>query len=196
MANLYAIHSVGASLATWLRNRYPSDLSGDLACAFRLLSSADLVTLDDNPSNATVGIYLHRVVPNQQVGNQRLPGAAADRRPSLALDLHYLITVLAGGALAEQTVAAWVMRELHEHPLLDRSVLSADAGWRADEVVHVLPGEMDADQLSRVWESFRRTYRLTLPYIARVVRLDPEPTFAGAPVVATRDGLGPLEAVR
>lgn len=195
MANLYAIHSVGASLATWLRNRYPADFTGDLACAFRLLSSADLVTLDDSPGNATVGIYLHRVVPNQQIGNQRPVGASL-ARPSLALDLHYLITVIAGGALAEQTVAAWVMRELHEHPLLDRSVLSADAGWRADEVVQVLPAAMDADQLSRVWESFRRTYRLTLPYVARVVRLDPDRVEDAAPVVATRDGLGPLEAVR
>lgn len=195
MANLYAIHSVGASLATWLRNRYPADLRAALPCAFRVLSSADLAQLDETPGNATVGIYLHRLTINEQGRHQRA-GNASDAAPPLALDLHLLITISADSALGEHTVAGWVMRELHERPLFDRSVLSTDAGWRADELVHVIPAELDQADLSRVWESFRRTYRLTLPYVARVVRLDPSTTPDGAPVVATRRGLGPIEAVR
>ena len=196
MANLYAIHSVGASLATWMRNRYPAELRAAMPCAFRVLSSGDLAQLDESPGNATVGIYLHRLTINEQGRHHRASGASSDAVPPLALDLHLLITISADGALAEHTVAGWVMRELHERPLFDRSVLSTDAGWRADELVHVIPAELGHEDLSRVWESFRRTYRLTLPYVARVVRLDPSTTPDGAPVVAIRQGLGPIEVVR
>ncbi len=197
MANLNAIHAVGASLVTWLRNRYPVELVATHDCSFRLLSSSELAALDESASGtATCALYLHRVSHDGQTRHLRPAGLRSDTPPPVALALHYLVTVIADAAWHEHVIAAWVVRELHEHPLLDGSVLSADAGWAADEVVQVLPDEMPPETLSRIWESFRHTHRLTLPYIARTVRLDPSMQDDGPPVVAVRSGQGPVGAVR
>jgi hypothetical protein len=196
MAGLAAIHSVGSSLATWLRNRYPVPLVTDHPCSFRLLSSSELAQLDETPGEATCALYLHRIAHDPVARHLRTPGMRADAQPSLALTLHYLVTVIASGALAEHLIAAWVARELHEHPLLDASVLSSDAGWANDEVVQILPDPLEPETLARIWESFRHTHRLTLPYVARTVRIDPSVAPVGAPVVAIRTALGPVDAVR
>lgn len=196
MAGLAAIHSVGSSLATWLRNRYPAELAAAHSCSFRLLSSAELAQLDETPGEATCALYLHRIGYDPVSRHLRRPGTRADAAPPLALTLHYFVTVIAGGALAEHTIAAWVARELHEHPLLDASLLSADAGWRLDEGVQIMPDPLEPEVLARIWESFRHTHRLTLPYVVRTVCIDPSSDPDGAPVVAIRTGVAPIETVR
>jgi hypothetical protein len=52
MANVFAIHSVGNSIATYLRNSYPRVLAGlDMPdCAFDLVSSGELA---GEPGDAT-----------------------------------------------------------------------------------------------------------------------------------------------
>lgn len=169
VANCFAIHSVAASLITWLRNRYP--LAASIPCSFRLLSSTELAALDESPGTTTVGVYVHRVAFNPQARNHR---AAGRERWQIHLDLHLLITITAGGALAEHTVAAWILRELETHPVFDRSLLSSDAAWQSDESVSFSPLDLDAEALARLWEAFHRPYRMTLPYLARVLRIDPE----------------------
>jgi hypothetical protein len=46
MANLFAIHSVGASLMTYFRNAYPEPLRTDHPCDFRVISSAEIIDMD------------------------------------------------------------------------------------------------------------------------------------------------------
>ena len=54
----------------------------------------------------------------------------------LSLDLHYLMTVWADGALAGQTILAWAMHEIY-HPVLDESSLSPEAQWAAGELIQL-----------------------------------------------------------
>ena len=59
MANVFAIHSVGNSIVTYLRNSYPQALAGlDMpACAFELVSSGELA---GEPGDATrITLYLY-----------------------------------------------------------------------------------------------------------------------------------------
>ena len=78
------------------------------------------------------------------------------------------------------------MRQLHQVPVLDASILSADASWAADDVIQLIPEEISTEDLMRVWDAIEPAYRLSLSYIARVVRIDPDQTTAHRPVVATR----------
>jgi len=85
------------------------------------------------------------------------------------------------------------MRELYQHPLLDVATLSPEAGWSAADMVQVIPAELSTEDLMRIWDALEPSYRLSVSYIARMVRLDvatPEP---GRPVVAVRHGHGVLE---
>ena len=73
------------------------------------------------------------------------------------------------------------------HPTLDSSSLSPEARWGASDVVQLIPAELTAEELFRLWELLQPKYHLSVSYIARVVRVDTDVT-AGAPVVATRFG--------
>ena len=92
----------------------------------------------------------------------------------LSLDLHYMVTAWGTTSLDEQLTFAWTLRQMHEHPVLDASALSPEAGWTPDEVIQIVPAELTTEDMMRVWDGFEASYRLSSTYIARLVRLDPD----------------------
>lgn len=179
MANFFAIHSVAASLMTYLRNAYPSPLREAHPCSFQVLSSEELASWEAG-TGAVLTLFIYRVTPEEHSRN-RVSGPTA----FLGLELHMLLTIWTSDALTEHAICAWVMSELHRRPTLDSSSLTSDAGWRADESVQIIPDTFSTDELFRVWDALAPKYRLSLPYRARVVQLDLGP-MEGRPVVATR----------
>ncbi len=195
MANLLAVHSVGASLVTFLRNSYPESLRTAHPCEFRLLSSGELA----EPGNfeTSLSLFLYRVSINEHLRN--IPDRArgnGDGLVPLSLDLHYLMTVWAGSALAEQLIIAWAMRQLYHHSVLDISSLSSEAEWNAGDIIQVLPGEVSTEDMMRIWDALDPPYRLSVSYVARVVRIDADREADRRPVVATRFSVTEREAAR
>jgi len=190
MANVFAIHSVGNSIATYLRNSYPQNLAGlDMPdCAFDLVSSGELA---GEPGDATrITLYLYRITVNEH-SRQMLATAAARARPiGLGLDLHFLMSAWAGNARDEHTMLAWAIRQLHMFPILDASSLSPEAGWGANEVIQIIPAELPTEDVMRIWDALDPAYRLSVSYIARLVRLDPDAQQHARPAVATRFAYG------
>ena len=92
--------------------------------------------------------------------------------PPLALDLHYLLTAWCDDALMEQTVLTWAIREIQLHPVLGSSALSSEANWNPTDVVQLVPEELSLEDTSRIWRSLSPKYRLSVAYVARVVRVD------------------------
>lgn len=173
MANVFAIHSVGNSIATFLRNTYPQQIGGVAMpeCQFEQISSGELAgNLADAPTRIT--LFLYRVLVNEHSRQLRRAGTTADQRAPLNLDLHYLMTVWAANPLDEQVTLTWAMRQIHEAPVLDASSLSPDGGWARDEVVQIIPAELSTEDLMRIWDALEPPYRLSVSYVARVVRLD------------------------
>ena len=191
MANYRAIHSVGSSLVLSLQNSYPPELHADHNIAFALLSSASFAA--ETPIASTLGLYLYRVTVNEHLRNTLRPNDPSDARVPLGLDLHYLLIPFVDDAMGEHRVLAWAMRELYEHPVLDVATLSPEAGWSASDLVQVIPAELSTEDMMRIWDALEPSYRLSVSYIARVVRIDvptPEP---GRPVVEVRKNFGRLE---
>jgi hypothetical protein len=77
------------------------------------------------------------------------------------------------------------MREIQMHPVLDSSALSPEAGWTAADVVQLIPAELSNDDLFRIWDLLQPKYRLSISYVARVVRIDTD-TDSDRPAVAMR----------
>lgn len=194
MANLLAIHSVGSSLMTYLRNSYPDDLRADLPCEFRLLSSGELAEPGD--IGTALSLFLYRVTMNEHLRNAGRIDNPADVNVPLALDLHYLMTVWANNAHTEQVILAWAMRQFHLHPVLDISALSPEAAWSAGDIIHLMPAELSNEDVMRIWDALDPPYRLSVSYIARVVRIDPDKVDDARPVVATQFSWSTREAVR
>src|SRR5205085_2806484 len=102
MANVFATHSVGNSLITYLKNAYPEPLRTDLPFDFKLISSGELSAGPD-PRN-TVTLFLFRTTQNEYLRSRKISSDPANANPPLSIDLHYLLTVWTDNALAEQTV--------------------------------------------------------------------------------------------
>ncbi len=194
MANLFSIHSVGNSLVTFLRNSYPESLRAEHACEFRLLSSGELRDADN--FGTTLSLYLYRVTMNEHLRNSGRINDPADVNVPLAVNLHFLMTAWAASALTEHTILAWAMRQLYLHPMLTSSSLSPEAGWGPDDFVHVIPAELSTEDIMRIWDALEPSYRLSVSYIARVVRIDADTPRDIRPIAATQFQFGEMEVPR
>ena len=188
MANVFGVHSVGDSLITFLRNTYPEPLRSEHPCEFRLISSGEL-DQSDNIGTA-VTLYLYRLDIDKTTRNASDPQRPGAVPVPLSLCLYYLFIIWSDVPLVENTIAAWIMSKIHQHPLLDQSILSSTGEWEPDEQVYIVPIEMTNEDLMRIWDAIMPTYRLSLPYLARVVRIKPDEIKEERPVVATRFGYG------
>jgi hypothetical protein len=185
MANVFAVHSVGNSLMTYLKNAYPEPLRTDVPFDFKLISSGELAE-GPEPSN-TLTLFLFRITQNEHLRSRTTPGDPPGSNPPLSIDLHYLMSAWADNPLSEQTVLAWAMREIQMHPVLDSSSLSPEANWGAADMVQLIPAELSNDDLFRIWDLLQPKYHLSVSYIARVIRIDTD-LESGRPAVATRFG--------
>jgi hypothetical protein len=195
MANIFAIHSIGNALMTYLRDTYPAQFEGrDLpGCAFELLCSGGLNSQSAEESTR-IGLYLYQITISE---HQRPPSAAHARHGgdgSLGVDQHYLLTAWGTTPQEEQIPLAWAIRQFHASPILDASILSAEAGWQQDEILQILPASISVDELMRIWDSLNQTYRPSVAYVVRGLRLDAEPGQPSLPVVARRFREGLLGA--
>jgi hypothetical protein len=178
MADVRGIYAVGNALVTRLERSYDAYTwpSGDKpACSFQLVGASEL-------SKATalkkgVVFFLYRVQRSQ--GTR---GTADASRVSLLLDLHYLVFPWGDSAQEEAHALAWTIRELAQHPTIGRGDLGD--GFAREESVQITLGELSNEDLMRIWDAIDPSYRVSVPYVARVVQLDLEPSQEGAPVVA------------
>lgn len=191
MANLAAIRSVGASLERYLNDAYriavfPESVSKP-TCTFTL---ATIGGLDDKKvkteTSAQVIFFLHRVGLNPHLRNSGYSSDRERRQLPVSLDLHYLFSFWASSADNESLLLAWTLRELQMVTLLDQSILTKEAGWTAEDVIQFIPEEISTDEMMRIWDGIQPDYRLSISYVAKVVRIDPDQEKLYRPVVAMR----------
>ncbi len=185
MANIHGIYSVGGSIIQFLRNAYPQALREAHPCDFRVVSSGELAE-DTDDFSTTVTLYLYRTIINEHIRNMPSVRQPGERSLPLSLDLHFMLSIWADSAVAEHTICAWVMRQLHQHPIMDVSSLTEEGGWSPDDVVHIIPAELSNEDLMRIWDAIAPYYRLSLSYIARVVRIEVDEAGSDLPVISTQ----------
>lgn len=122
-----------------------------------------------------VSLFLYRVHVNS---TQRAPLVKDPlgnmRRQLLPLDLHLLVTVWAPKASLQHAILGWTMRLLEDTPILSSSLLNgvrADT-FRSDETVELLAGQLANEELMRIWDDLGAEYQLSVPYVARVLRIE------------------------
>jgi hypothetical protein len=186
LADYTAIYSVGNSLAQYLGNAFPPALKTQYpSLKFQLVASAQIAEEDQTNLDNVVSIFLHRITINQNFRSATRISDDPNKKSSLFLDLHYLITYWGSDPQAEQTILGWVMMQLQSTPILDNSILTPAAIWDATESIQLTPADLSLEDILRIWDGLGPKYRLSVCYIARVVRIDIA-TQPDVPVVATR----------
>jgi Pvc16 N-terminal domain len=186
LADYTAIYSVGNSLAQFLGNSFPAALKAQYpSVKFQLVASAQIAEEDQTNLDQVVTIFLHRITINENFRSATQIRDEPNKKPVLFLDLHYLVTYWGTDPQAEQTVLGWTMLQLQSAPILDNSILTPSNIWDPTESVQLIPADLSLEDILRIWDALGPKYRLSVAYIARVVRIDtsitPEP-----PLLATR----------
>jgi hypothetical protein len=186
MANIHAIQTSCDAVVRLLQESYRLDLiEPQLNLQFEVYGTEDF----KNHMPSGVSLFLYRVYVSQ---NQRTPvvrtrdGQAM--RPSLPLDLHFFLTVWAAKASLQHAILGWAMRMLEDRPVMPASLLNGVRRnvFRDDETVEVVSGQLTNEELMRIWDDLPAEYHLSVPYIARVVRIESSLEFSPDSLVRQR----------
>jgi hypothetical protein len=131
-----------------------------------------------------LSIYFYRVDFNKAMRAGWSAVGSMNGRAHLPLDLHLLLTAWAANAEYELRILGRAMQCLEEHPSLAGPLLVEGAEWAAGDSVQVVMEEITTEAVMRTFDSLPHDYKLSIPYVARVVRLDGAPL--PAPEVTTR----------
>ncbi len=175
-----------------------------------LSSAAAVVTLhppgDDLPDVSGVNLYLYRVIESPYFKNQPWPGDRStppSNQPALNLELFYLLTPLGKKPADEafdqgddaHTMLGVAMRTLQSNPVLNDVHVP---GFDADLVlppslqdsferikISLLPTTID--DLSKIWATINKPYRLSVAYNVSLVEITPAtpPSSGGGIVLST-----------
>jgi Pvc16 N-terminal domain len=195
VAGYSAIAAAGKSLERLLTNRFAVDVPvSGLVTKARLVRTDDFDLTDQSVIKPPVlTIFLVRVEVNRLMRAAWSGVAATDDRARLPLDLHYLLTPWAANAEHEQCILGSAMRCLEDTPILSGPLLDMthDPQWTTDDAIQITTGDFGPDGIMRVWETLEAEFRLSVPYVARIVRVDGIVPAGGPPVLTAITGATP-----
>lgn len=173
MADFRAFAAVSEAVLALLRSNYqPEDFNNELD--FRVFMARDF---GSSGLQNGVSLFLYRVLPN---GSYRSPAGRLDEngrrfRPQLAVDMHFILTAWGGSASLQHTIAGWMMRIMEDTPLLPAGLLNSVIPdvFQPEESVEVMLADLSNEDLLHVWETLvQNTYQLSVPYVARNIRIE------------------------
>jgi Pvc16 N-terminal domain len=185
MANYRAIAAVSTALQGLVRDRYPRDEFGN-GLAVELYQTRDF----ENPMQDGFSIYLFRVAVNGAVRNLALRRTPDGRRfrPSLPLDLYYMITPWAQDVERQHRMMGWVMRMVEDIGVfsaghLNHYIAETDT-FAPHEGLEIICDPLSLSDYLTLWDRLRPRLPASATYTLRMVLIESD--------VEVRDG-GPVQ---
>jgi hypothetical protein len=187
MANFRAIAAISAALAGLIRDYYPRDEFGPG------LMVTPYQTRDfENPMQEGISIYLYRVAVNGTVRNlsvRRTPDGRS-YRPSLPLDLYFMITPWAQDVERQLRMLGWVMRLMEDLAVLSAGhlnhYLAETDTFAPHEGIELICEPLTLSDYLTLWDRLRPRLPASATYTARVVLIDSEVEVSEGGLVQTR----------
>jgi hypothetical protein len=192
MANLASIAAAGRSIERLLNQGFaeaPLPVPGRTTRAF-LVRTEDFDQGNNNSilQRPALSIFLYRVDFNKTMRAAWSGVGFHDGRAHLPLDLHFLLTPWADNAESEHAILGRAMQCLDATPILSGPLLHASGEWAVNEAVNLVMDEISTEAVMRTFDSLPTDYRISVPYIARVVRLDARQATPTPPVTTVVTG--------
>lgn len=183
MATFQAIGSVAEAVSRLLGQSWQPSLLNGMQLQFEVYQGKDFQT----PMEAGVSVFVYQVSVNKV--QRTLPPADPQHRRPLPLDIWLLLTAWAKDASAEHAILGWAMRAIDDNPILSAGFLNAytPGVFRPEETVELAPGDLTNDEVFQLWQVLPNSLQLSVPYVARVVRMESALTVPLAVPVASRE---------
>lgn len=174
MASFAAMAAAGKSIENLLNACFDEEEPLSSESEAKLVTTADFKALDRVPITG-VTIFFYRVDVNATTRAAWSAVGALAGRAHLPLDLCFLLTAWAANAEDELKVLGRAMQCLDTTPILSGPLLADSGGWAANEAVQITVGQITTEEVMRTFDSLPTDYKLSVPYIARVLRIEGRP---------------------
>ena len=173
MATVSAVAATTEAVIRLLRSSFnPADFN-NASLDFQVYVADDFL----KPMDEGVSLLLYRIYHD---GTNRSPAGRmqpnGQRGPTkLPVELHLLLTAWAKTASLQHEIAGWMMRTLEDNPVLYPSLLNAykDNVFFPDETVEISLAQLSVEDMFNIWDVIiHHVYQLSVPYVARVVRIE------------------------
>lgn len=194
MANYKAISAVGKAIETILTNTWKKEALDEVIskATFCLVRATDLPGNDHKARDLGATVYLYRVGRNASYRSQvsRRDGPEKIYRPSLALDLYFLITPWAATAETQLYMLGWIMRTLEGFN--PTSAVSLNQNYEdtflSKESVDLIFDPLSLTDMAILWENLKTEKILpSVTYVVRGVIIDSDLEMSNAKPVQTRE---------
>jgi hypothetical protein len=118
-----------------------------------------------------ISVYLYNVTELTIMRNQATQ-TLNPSKPSLYLNLRYLITPITKNVEDDQAVLGKILRVFHETPILRGADLQGSLS-EGSEDLKVMLDQASVDELSKIWSMLSAPYRLSVSYTVYPVRIEP-----------------------
>ena len=181
MATYAAVQGVMAAIEGMLSERLPAELKAAPVSASVQVFGSQAFKQPSIPNSLVLYLYRISIDPTVPGGYVRaLPGSIAGRTPEVSLMLHFLMIAIADSALAENSLMGWGFQQLATTPIIGADRLAAQSlalpgqalNWDEADDVQVATEELTREELMRIWDTLPLKYCLTVPYVARGIRVE------------------------
>ncbi|MGH3824081.1 MAG: DUF4255 domain-containing protein [Pseudonocardiaceae bacterium] len=196
MAGHRALAAVGRSLVALLNRRFEEELPTGPRPQAVMAGTVDFDRVNSSPEAVirypAVSVFCYRL----SVDRETRPGwsavASFDGIPRLPLRMHLLISAWDEFVESELEWLGLAVRVLESDSILTGPVLHPSGQWEPADAIQVVPDDLALDAMSEAFQALTTDYRLCLPYLARVVRIDGRPEETPESVATVVSGLGGL----
>ena len=192
MAKHQAIAATSTALAGLIRDRYPREEFG-AGLEVDLYQTRNFET----PMQDGFSIYLYRVAVNGAARNLPLRRSPDGRRfrPSLPLDLYYMITPWAQDVERQHRMLGWVMRLMEDQGVLSAGHLNhympETDTFLPNEGLEIICEPLTLTDYLTLWDRLRPRLPPSATYALRMVLIDSDVHVPdGAPVQTRRLDMG------
>lgn len=175
-----------SSIVNLLQRRFAALEDGDNPAEGWTIRAACPAELTEALSDQ-VTVFVYRVDLDATRRHDTLPpetvGGAA--RVALAVELRFLLIIWGKDARRELQVLSRCMEFLDETPVIAGDDLDPAYAWQPGAAVKVGLDTISTQDLVQLWDALTPSYRLSVPYHARTLRLTPRKGEPAAPPVRT-----------
>lgn len=191
MAFYQAIAAVGKAILRRIADSCPTTEFVGVAPSFDLYGPEQFAT----PMAEGFSLSLLRVSANSSMRNSfpRRDESGQRLRPSLPIDLQFLLTPWAAQPERQLRLLGWAMRHMEDEPILSSTRLNdaltdkSEPVFFPEEAVEILFDPLGLSDHLSVWDRLKPKLPPSLYYTVRAVRLDSKVQASEYPPVAVRE---------
>jgi len=184
MADFSAIAAVGSSIEKYLRHCFSETQPiSDKSTSVFLARTEDLNKETSSLITAPcLGLYLYRVDFNKVMRGAWSAAGTRNGDSHLPVDLHFLFIPWADNADHECRIIGRVLQCMENMPIFSGPLLDPITNWAPHDAIQIYLEELSTEDVMRTFDSLPLDYKLSIPYVARIVVIDGQQAQPGLPV--------------